>query len=57
MDARTGKELWRFDAGVVESSPLLVDGRLYFGSWDRHLYALDVPRDGKLRWRTGPTTR
>ena len=50
MDARTGKELWRFRTGVVESSPLYVDGILYFGSWDRHLYAVRA-RDGKLLWR------
>ena len=48
-----GKILWRFRTGAVESSPLLVNGILYFGSWDHHLYALDVrvrtrPR---LRWR------
>jgi outer membrane protein assembly factor BamB len=42
MDAETGKELWRFRAGVTESSPLLLDGVLYFGSWDKKMYALDV---------------
>jgi outer membrane protein assembly factor BamB len=42
MNPETGQELWRFKAGVVESSPLLVDGILYFGSWDRKIYALDV---------------
>jgi outer membrane protein assembly factor BamB len=42
MDAETGEELWRFKAGVVESSPLLVDGVLYFGSWDKKIYAVDV---------------
>jgi outer membrane protein assembly factor BamB len=42
MDADTGAELWRFEAGVIESSPLLVDRVLYFGSWDHKLYALDV---------------
>ena len=50
MDARTGRELWSFRAGVVESSPVLVDGRLYFGSWDHHLYCVRA-RDGKLLWR------
>ena len=50
MDARTGKIIWRLRTGVVESSPLLVDGRLYFGSWDNHLYAVRA-RDGKVLWR------
>jgi outer membrane protein assembly factor BamB len=42
LNAETGHELWRFKAGVIESSPLLVDGILYFGSWDQKMYALDV---------------
>ncbi len=49
LDADTGAELWRFEAGVIESSPLLVDGVLYFGSWDRRLYALDVATQ-RVRW-------
>lgn len=49
FDADTGEELWRFRAGVIESSPLLIDGTLYFGSWDRKMYALDV-RTRKVRW-------
>ena len=50
MNARTGRELWSFRAGVIESSPLQVNGVLYFGSWDRFVYALDA-RTRKLRWR------
>jgi len=48
-----GKILWRYKTGAVESSPLLVDGVLYFGSWDHHLYALDVSQRARprLRWR------
>jgi outer membrane protein assembly factor BamB len=49
MNAETGKELWRFQAGVIESSPLLIDGILYFGSWDRKMYALDV-KTRKVKW-------
>lgn len=37
-----GKILWRYKTGAVESSPLLVNNVLYFGSWDHHVYALDV---------------
>jgi outer membrane protein assembly factor BamB len=50
MNARTGRELWSFRAGAIESSPLLVNGVLYFGSWDRYVYAVDA-RTRKLRWR------
>jgi len=46
-----GKILWRFRGPPSESSPLLRDGTLYFGSWDHRLYALDVTgRKPKVRW-------
>jgi outer membrane protein assembly factor BamB len=50
MNARTGRELWSFKAGAIESSPLLVNGILYFGSWDGYVYAVDA-RKRKLLWR------
>jgi outer membrane protein assembly factor BamB len=49
-----GRILWRFRTGAVESSPLLVKNVLYFGSWDHHVYALDVHRrlgPPRLLWR------
>jgi outer membrane protein assembly factor BamB len=49
MDAETGDELWRFRAGAVESSPLIVDGTIYFGTFDDKLYALNA-RSGRVRW-------
>jgi outer membrane protein assembly factor BamB len=42
FDAETGEQQWRFRAGAVESAPLLVDGVVYFGSWDRKIYAVDA---------------
>jgi outer membrane protein assembly factor BamB len=50
MNARTGRELWSFRPGAIESSPLIVDGVIYFGSWDRNVYAIDV-RTKKVKWR------
>jgi outer membrane protein assembly factor BamB len=50
MNARTGRELWGFKAGAIESSPLQVNGVLYFGSWDHYVYALDA-RTKRVRWR------
>ena len=44
LDADTGKRLWRFRAGVNESSPLVANGIVYFGTWDGKVYALDAER-------------
>ena len=49
LDARSGRTLWRFRAGVVETPPLLAGGRVYFGSWDHRVYAVDA-RSGRLDW-------
>jgi outer membrane protein assembly factor BamB len=49
LDAESGEEKWRFKAGVVESSPLLVNGVLYFGTFDDRLYALNA-ETGRARW-------
>jgi outer membrane protein assembly factor BamB len=49
LDADTGRQLWRFKAGVMESSPLLRNGVLYFGTFDDKLYAIDA-RTAKVRW-------
>jgi outer membrane protein assembly factor BamB len=51
-DADTGRELWRFKAAPIESSPLLRGRRLFFGSWDRGVYALNA-KTGKRIWRFG----
>jgi outer membrane protein assembly factor BamB len=49
MAARTGKTIWRFRAGVFETSPLVIGKTLYAGSWDHKLYAIDI-YTGKPRW-------
>jgi outer membrane protein assembly factor BamB len=49
MDARTGKEKWRFKGLPIESSPLLKDGILYFGSWDHKVHAIRA-KNGKEVW-------
>jgi outer membrane protein assembly factor BamB len=35
---------------VNESSPAMIDGAVYMGSWDRHVWAVDA-RSGETRWR------
>lgn len=52
LSAATGRVLWRYWGPASESATLIHDGVLYFGSWDHHLYALDVRgRRPRLRWR------
>lgn len=42
--------LWTFEAGgAITSSPVVADGRVYFGSDDQHLRALDL-ETGQERW-------
>ena len=49
-DADSGRELWRFNSEPIESSPLLKGNRLFFGSWDQGVYALNA-QNGKRIWR------
>ncbi len=48
-----GRLLWTYRSGAVETSPLLVNGTLYWGTWDGRLFALDVrrPKRPRLRWK------
>ena len=48
-NAKTGRERWRFKSAPIESSPLLRGGRLYFGSWDHNVYAIDA-KTGRRIW-------
>ena len=42
LDASSGEEIWRTEAGLVESAPLVAGGRVFVGSWDGSVYALDA---------------
>ncbi len=58
LDAETGRQLWRLPAGAVESSPLLLDGVLYFGSFDHMIHAVDVETKKELwTFRTGDAVK
>ena len=52
LDARTGKEKWNFEGleGPVVSTPIIYDGKVIFGAWDKNLYALNLA-DGSLAWK------
>ncbi len=49
MDTRTGRQKWRFKSKPIEASPLLRGKRLFVGSWDGNVYALNA-RTGKRIW-------
>ncbi len=52
LDARSGRQVWRYVGPASESAPLVRRGTLYEGSWDHHLYALDVRgRHPRVHWR------
>ena len=47
-DTDTGRERWRFASAPIESSPLLKNGRLYVGTWDHNVYAIDADTGRKI---------
>jgi len=43
-DAESGEVEWKFTTGgSVQGTPLVLDGRLYFGSSDANFYCLEIP--------------
>ena len=52
LDAKTGKTIWKRSLpGRAESSPLVIDGTVYFGCENDQLFALNT-RNGHSRWAT-----
>ncbi|HEX6665545.1 MAG TPA: PQQ-binding-like beta-propeller repeat protein [Solirubrobacterales bacterium] len=52
LDAKTGKVIWKRSLpGRAESSPLVIDGTIYFGCENGELFALSTV-NGKVRWST-----
>jgi eukaryotic-like serine/threonine-protein kinase len=50
VDAATGKATWTFKTeGEIKSSPNVYENRIYFGSYDEHLYCLSL--SGSLIWK------
>ena len=46
----TGSKEWAFETGdLVQSSPTVVDGTAFVGSWDNNLYAVDA-ETGSEEW-------
>jgi outer membrane protein assembly factor BamB len=54
---KTGKRRWTFHAGgQVKDGLAYAGGRVFFGSYDSHVYALDA-RTGKLVWKAAAQPR
>ena len=49
LSVGTGKLRWSRHIGASETSPVVVDNRLYVGDWLGHVYALDK-RSGRILW-------
>jgi outer membrane protein assembly factor BamB len=47
-DADTGRERWRFNSAPIESSPLLHGKRLFVGTWDHNVYAINAENGRKI---------
>lgn len=52
LEAATGRILWRSEAPeyAIETAPAVGEDTVYFGAWDRFVYAFDRG-SGVLRWR------
>lgn len=52
LDRKTGKEIWAYHpTGEVMPTPVYVDGFLYVGTGDGHVYKVDATT-GKLVWKS-----
>jgi outer membrane protein assembly factor BamB len=55
LDAGTGKRLWDFAAqGHIESTPAVVEGKVYFSAGDDGIYCLDAATGNRLWQFQGP---
>jgi outer membrane protein assembly factor BamB len=54
LSAADGKVKWTYktpSSGLIEEPPVVLDGSVYFGSYDAYVYSLSAGT-GKLQWRT-----
>lgn len=52
FDIKSGQIKWEFKEveGTIVGKPLIYQGKIIFGSWGRHLYALNI-NNGSLIWK------
>jgi outer membrane protein assembly factor BamB len=55
IDAKNGKQVWEFPTtSHTESTPVVANGKVYFGAGDDGVYCLDAATGKKLWQYTGP---
>jgi len=55
ISAQTGQQIWHSDTGITHTKPAFHDGTVVIGSWDNHLYGLNL-EDGKVTWQFASRT-
>jgi outer membrane protein assembly factor BamB len=50
VDAKSGAQRWQADTGTTHTKPALHEGLVVVGSWDNHLYGLNID-DGSVAWK------
>lgn len=51
IDIDSGNHIWFFETnGIITSRPYVLNGTIYFGSWDNYFYALNNI-NGELNWK------
>jgi outer membrane protein assembly factor BamB len=50
VDVKTGQKLWHAQTGTTHTRPAHHDGVVVVGSWDNHLYGLNLG-DGSTAWK------
>jgi outer membrane protein assembly factor BamB/predicted phosphodiesterase len=60
LNTNNGNTIWQYDGldGPVVSRAILYDGKLIFGAWDRHLYAVSSATGEFIwKWNNGSSVR
>ncbi len=60
LDIKSGQIKWEFKEveGTIVGKPLIYQGKIIFGSWGRHLYALDLNKGNLIwKWNNGSANR
>jgi outer membrane protein assembly factor BamB len=50
LDVKSGQQIWHTQTGTTHTRPVSHDGIVVVGSWDNHLYGLNLS-DGSVAWK------